>query len=479
MFERFNAPARLVTVESQEFARQLRSQRIGTQHLLLALATSVGSDSSAALRELAIDTADLESRTRRATRMARRPAPAHIPFSDSAKAVIRQAVSRADMRRDFEVGTSDLLLSLAGLRYGEGHRILADLGVSYDSVRAAVESASQARPPTRCSDVAAGGSLPKQPAQQPPSARTPDGPISRVQCSEIIHAPADRVWPVIASPQAWSLRRGGCFVFDVPHSDGVRLQLTVGLHGLGTAVFKVRDVIADQQITIERVAEESRAVYTLSVAPGKKGSTRVDVCVTQSVPKAPVPFDESQVRIGLSIWLRALRDAIESQQLPADMIPAAMQSACLALKRLEQSQAVVATALIATPPIAVWDTIRSTAPIIGDQQIYTGNVPGSPIGEVGELQYSVDRLPSEPIPRSCIRVVTEYEEGRRMVLRSVPPWDEVTFSLGDEDGQTRLELLYRKRVATRDEQAEAAHTARWVQSLVDAYKVLAEGAAAT
>jgi hypothetical protein len=270
-------------------------------------------------------------------------------------------------------------------------------------------------------------------------------------------------------------------MFDVPHSDGLRMQFTVGLEALGSVVFKVRDVIADEQITLEGFTAE-RPVYTLSVAAGRGATTRVTVCVTQSVRRTPVPFDEASVRQGLGSWLRALRHVIESGQLLANTIPAAMQSACLALKRLEQCQAVVATALVDTQPWAVWDTIRAPDALVPDQRaagVYQGYVPGAPIGMVGELRYFIDALPHDDFLRGCVRIVTDYEEPRRIVMRCVPPLDEVTFSLRDEAGQTRLELLYRKRMTTLDVQAEVAHIARWAQTVVDSYKIVAESTATT
>jgi ATP-dependent Clp protease ATP-binding subunit ClpC len=48
MFERFVAQSRKVIVLSQEEARQLHHQYIGTEHLLLAMANSAGRDDAGA-----------------------------------------------------------------------------------------------------------------------------------------------------------------------------------------------------------------------------------------------------------------------------------------------------------------------------------------------------------------------------------------------------------------------------------------------
>jgi ATP-dependent Clp protease ATP-binding subunit ClpA len=49
MFERFTSEARAVVEDAQHQARELRHDRIGTEHLLLALLDQAGTTSAAAL----------------------------------------------------------------------------------------------------------------------------------------------------------------------------------------------------------------------------------------------------------------------------------------------------------------------------------------------------------------------------------------------------------------------------------------------
>jgi ATP-dependent Clp protease ATP-binding subunit ClpA len=50
MFERFTAPARAIVIDSQAVARRLRHERVGTEHLLLALLASATLSSCQELR---------------------------------------------------------------------------------------------------------------------------------------------------------------------------------------------------------------------------------------------------------------------------------------------------------------------------------------------------------------------------------------------------------------------------------------------
>jgi ATP-dependent Clp protease ATP-binding subunit ClpA len=171
MFERFTSSARAVVVRAQVEARELRSEQIGTEHLLLALlaqgdsrtavvlqrhglthrdavealAGHLGRDDldAAALSTLGIDL-DAVRDSVEATfgpgaleegrRTAGRPR-GHVPFSPRAKKVLELALREAIALKQKSI--SDAHIALGVLREGQGlaMKVLHDRGVDVGAVR--------------------------------------------------------------------------------------------------------------------------------------------------------------------------------------------------------------------------------------------------------------------------------------------------------------------------------------------------------
>jgi ATP-dependent Clp protease ATP-binding subunit ClpA len=122
---------------AQETARQRKRQQLGTDDLLAGLAEPNGTSSSRALAALGVVVADIKGSAGRA---GWRSSPGHIPMAADTKRVIEAAVREADSRGDAQVGSDHLLLGLVAERHGAGGRIISELGLSYDAVRAALAS---------------------------------------------------------------------------------------------------------------------------------------------------------------------------------------------------------------------------------------------------------------------------------------------------------------------------------------------------
>jgi ATP-dependent Clp protease ATP-binding subunit ClpA len=176
MFERFTDRARRAVVLAQEVARECGAQRIGTEHLLLALyrvpddlaltvlaAHSVtqadveadldrlvGPSDAEALATLGIDLDEVRRQVEDAfgpgaldrTRAARGKEGwwgGHIPFDRSSKKALELALREAIRLGHSYIGTEHLLLGLLHTETGLAQHVLDGRGVRLDSARVIVE----------------------------------------------------------------------------------------------------------------------------------------------------------------------------------------------------------------------------------------------------------------------------------------------------------------------------------------------------
>ena len=118
MFERFTNRARHVVVLSQEEARELHHNYIGTEHLLLGL---LGEPEGVAGRVLAGQGMSLEAARREVTDITgtgKASPRGHIPFTPRAKKVLELSLREALRLRHKYIGTEHILLGI--LREGQG-----------------------------------------------------------------------------------------------------------------------------------------------------------------------------------------------------------------------------------------------------------------------------------------------------------------------------------------------------------------------
>ena len=135
MFERFTDGARLVVVLSQEEARLLNHNYIGTEHILLGLIREGEGTAAKALESLKISLESVRGQVKEVIGPGDKAPQGHIPFTPRAKRILELSLREALQLKHNYIGTEHILLGL--LREGEGvaAQVLVNLGVDLPSVR--------------------------------------------------------------------------------------------------------------------------------------------------------------------------------------------------------------------------------------------------------------------------------------------------------------------------------------------------------
>ncbi|MEU7165254.1 Clp protease N-terminal domain-containing protein [Streptomyces morookaense] len=163
MFERFTKEARTVVVLAQEEARMLNHSWIGSEHLLLGIASRTGAPGAATLERLGVTPAacraaldeedaatlgaigiDLDAVRDRAEEVfgpgaldrAKSVPKGHIPFTPRAKKVLERSLREAKARKDNVIGTQHVLLGILDPEDKQTSALLARLGTDMETVRA-------------------------------------------------------------------------------------------------------------------------------------------------------------------------------------------------------------------------------------------------------------------------------------------------------------------------------------------------------
>ncbi len=142
MFERFTDQARRVVVLSQEAARELGHNYIGTEHVLLGLLSPalssppswscVGTD---ALSHFDISYDKVHAAVKEIIGQNDSRPVGHIPFTPRAKKVMELSLREALQLHHNYIGTEHVLLGLIREGDGVGIQVLVKLGVDPSSVR--------------------------------------------------------------------------------------------------------------------------------------------------------------------------------------------------------------------------------------------------------------------------------------------------------------------------------------------------------
>jgi ATP-dependent Clp protease ATP-binding subunit ClpC len=138
MFEKFSDRARRVVVLSQEEARLLNHNYIGTEHILLGLVHEGEGVAARTLGSLNISLDAVRREVEEIIGQGGSPPGEHIPFTPRAKKVLELSLREAIQLGHNYIGTEHILLGL--LREGEGVacQVLVELGASLPKVRARV-----------------------------------------------------------------------------------------------------------------------------------------------------------------------------------------------------------------------------------------------------------------------------------------------------------------------------------------------------
>ena len=135
MFERFTDQARRVVVLSQEEARLLNHDYIGTEHLLLGLINEGEGVAARGLQSLAIRPDSVRSQVVETIGQGHQSPSGHIPFTPRAKKVLELSLREALQLGHNYIGTEHILLGL--IREGDGvaARVLEKLGADLPKIR--------------------------------------------------------------------------------------------------------------------------------------------------------------------------------------------------------------------------------------------------------------------------------------------------------------------------------------------------------
>jgi len=138
MFERFTTDARSVVVRAQEEARDLRHNKIGTEHVLLGLLALPTSVAAQTLNKLGVTATSVRAEVVATTGIGETPQSGHIAFSPRAKKVLELSLREALQLKHNYIGTEHILLALEREGDGLASRILVNQVHDLGAIRSTV-----------------------------------------------------------------------------------------------------------------------------------------------------------------------------------------------------------------------------------------------------------------------------------------------------------------------------------------------------
>jgi ATP-dependent Clp protease ATP-binding subunit ClpA len=138
MFERFTDRARRVVVISQEEARKLQHNYIGTEHILLGLLAVQGGVAFKVLDRFGMSADGVRDEVIARVGTGSTPLSGHIPFTPRAKKTLELALREALQLQHNYIGTEHILLGLVREAEGVGAQIITAHGGDLDAMRQAV-----------------------------------------------------------------------------------------------------------------------------------------------------------------------------------------------------------------------------------------------------------------------------------------------------------------------------------------------------
>jgi ATP-dependent Clp protease ATP-binding subunit ClpC len=139
MFERFTDRARRAVVLSQDEARRLDHDYIGTEHLLLGLFVAEDRNLAVkALSQLGVERDAVERAVDERVPRGGAEVSGALPFTPRARQVMADAVGEALKLGHNYVGTEHMLLAVRQMEDGIAAQVLAAQEVSYNGLKAKV-----------------------------------------------------------------------------------------------------------------------------------------------------------------------------------------------------------------------------------------------------------------------------------------------------------------------------------------------------
>ncbi|MEQ4724872.1 Clp protease N-terminal domain-containing protein [Nonomuraea sp. B19D2] len=144
MFQRLTDRARRVVVLSQDEARMLDHDYIGTEHLLLGLIREGEGVGATVLKNLGLSLEDVRRQVEESQGRGQSVVSGYLPFTSSASEALESS-NQASLQRGLDyIGTEHLLLGLVRDGASAAAQVLVKLGVDLDHVgRAADELVQQ------------------------------------------------------------------------------------------------------------------------------------------------------------------------------------------------------------------------------------------------------------------------------------------------------------------------------------------------
>jgi len=142
MFERFTERARKVMALANEEARRFGHDRIGTEHIFLALLKEGSGKAATILKDNGVDIEAMLAEIEQLFKLKGRPEPAaevERPETPHAVKVIEYAIEEAIALNHDYIGTEHILLGLLRENEGIAAQVLTNLGVKLDDVRASLQ----------------------------------------------------------------------------------------------------------------------------------------------------------------------------------------------------------------------------------------------------------------------------------------------------------------------------------------------------
>jgi ATP-dependent Clp protease ATP-binding subunit ClpA len=138
MFERFTDRARQVVVRSQEEARLLGHDYIGTEHVVLGLAGIAEGIAGRALAAAGQSHASLVTEVEQLVGRGSGARSGHVPFTRDAKKTLELGLREALQMGHNYIGTEHILLGMIRIPEAAGTRVLEGRGVDLTDLRATV-----------------------------------------------------------------------------------------------------------------------------------------------------------------------------------------------------------------------------------------------------------------------------------------------------------------------------------------------------
>ena len=143
MFEelaRFSFSARRALALAQDEARAMGHERLGTEHLLLALTRDSGSQTARVFERLAIAPERVQEEVVRVVAAGSHRVPGQLPLTPGLKHALELALRESLKSRERSVTTVHMLLALGGDPTSVASRVLVTLGIDSQTLRQQLEA---------------------------------------------------------------------------------------------------------------------------------------------------------------------------------------------------------------------------------------------------------------------------------------------------------------------------------------------------